>query len=75
MEHLRTTRDRHLTAYHAAKNAMADFNAQALLWIDYSNRRQLTDEEQAVVDEVNLIYHFEVSNFSFRLFQKCPITK
>ena len=52
LEHLRHTRDQHLAAYHEAKAAMNDFNAQALLWIEYSNRRQLTDEEQKLVDEV-----------------------
>ena len=52
LEHLRQTRDRHLATYHEAKNAVKEFDSQALLWIDYSNRRQLTDEEQALVDEV-----------------------
>ena len=46
---------------------MREFKARALLWVEYSNKKLLTDEEQALVDKVPVL--FSVLNFFYDLLQ------
>ena len=51
-EYLDEARARALDAYNTAHDAMKEFKARALLWVEYSNKKMLTEEEQILVDKV-----------------------
>ena len=54
-----------MDVYNKAHDAMREFKARALLWVEYSNKKLLTDEEQILVDKVPVL--FSVLNFFYDL--------
>ena len=53
--HHETAHKRALAEYDAAHDLLTDFNKRALLWVEYSNKRQLSEEERELVNQVYFV--------------------
>ena len=55
-DHLALQRTQALKDYNESFQAMEGFKTRACQWADYSNLKELTDEEQVLFDEVNFSF-------------------